>query len=148
MRCRSALGARGLLRARHGPCKHHIKQVHPGVPRYIMLYYARLCYVMLYYCIVSHLYIHIYIYVIMKTVGFHNFNLRFFNSRVSNPNKFIVDVFLTRCRISMCQGLGPNKNDETSEIDRTSWCTTFECVRVSVCVCVCESDRQGLTMGM
>ena len=41
------------------------------------------------------------------TVGFHNFNLRIFNLRVSNPNKLIVDVFLTRCRISMCQGLGP-----------------------------------------
>ena len=27
------------------------------------------------------------------TVGFHNFNLRIFNLRVSNPNKFIVDVF-------------------------------------------------------
>ena len=36
------------------------------------------------------------------TVGFHNFNLRIFNLRVSNPNKLIVDVFLTRCRISMC----------------------------------------------
>ena len=36
------------------------------------------------------------------TVGFHNFNLRFFNLRVSNPNKLIVDVFLTGCRISMC----------------------------------------------
>ena len=43
------------------------------------------------------------------TVGFHNFNLRTFNLRVSNPNKLIVDVFLTRCRISMCQGLGPTK---------------------------------------
>ena len=42
-------------------------------------------------------------------VGFHNFNLRIFNLRVSNPNKLIVDVFLTRCRISMCQGLGPTK---------------------------------------
>ena len=42
-------------------------------------------------------------------VGFHNFNLRIFDLRVSNPNKFIVDVFLTRCRISMCQGLGPKK---------------------------------------
>ena len=41
------------------------------------------------------------------TVGFRNFNLRIFNSRVSNPNKLIVDDFLTRCRISMCQGLGP-----------------------------------------
>ena len=40
-------------------------------------------------------------------VGFHNFNLRCFNLRVSNPNKLIVDVFLTRCRISMCQSLGP-----------------------------------------
>ena len=30
------------------------------------------------------------------TVGFHNFNLRIFNLRVSNPNKLIVDVFLTR----------------------------------------------------
>ena len=52
------------------------------------------------------------------TVGFHKFNLRIFNLRVSNPNEFIVDVFLTRCRISMCQGLGP-KHDETSEVDRT-----------------------------
>ena len=40
-------------------------------------------------------------------VGFHNFNLRIFNLRVSNPNKLIVDAFLTRCRISMCQGLVP-----------------------------------------
>ena len=53
------------------------------------------------------------------TVGFHNFNLRIFNLRVSNPNKLIVDVCLTRCRISMCQGLGPNKHDEISEIDCT-----------------------------
>ena len=41
------------------------------------------------------------------TVGFHNLNLRTFDLRVSNPNKSIADVFLTRCRISMCQGLGP-----------------------------------------
>ena len=39
-------------------------------------------------------------------VGFHNFNLGIFNLRVSNPIKFTVDVCLTRCRISMCQGLG------------------------------------------
>ena len=52
------------------------------------------------------------------TVGFHNFNLRIFNLRVSNPSKLIVDVFLTRCRISMCQGLGQKKRDEISEIDR------------------------------
>ena len=31
-----------------------------------------------------------------------------------------MDVFLTRCRISMCQGLGPKKHDELSEIDRTA----------------------------
>ena len=54
------------------------------------------------------------------TVGFHNFNLRILNLRVSNPNKSIADVFLTRCRISMCQGLGPKKHDEISEIDRTA----------------------------
>ena len=54
------------------------------------------------------------------TVGFHNYNFRIFNLRVSIPNKFIVDFFLTRCRISMCQGLGPKKHDEISEIDR-SW---------------------------
>ena len=52
------------------------------------------------------------------TVGFHNFNLRIFNLRVSNPNKLIVDAFLTRCRISMCQGLGPKNHDDISEIDR------------------------------
>ena len=53
------------------------------------------------------------------TVGFHNFNLRNFNLRVSNPNKLIVYVFLTRCRISMRQGLGPKQHDENSETDRT-----------------------------
>ena len=48
-------------------------------------------------------YIYIYIYSCMcmysciylntsSTVGFHNFNLRIFNLRVSNPNKLIVDV--------------------------------------------------------
>ena len=54
------------------------------------------------------------------TVGFHNFNLRIFNLRVSNPNELTVDVFLTRCRISMCQGLGPKKHDEISETDRNT----------------------------
>ena len=49
--------------------------------------------------------------------GFHDFNLRISNLRVSNPNKLIVDVFLTRCRISMCQSLGPKKHDEIYEID-------------------------------
>ena len=57
-------------------------------------------------------------------VGFHNFNLRISNLRVSNPNKLIVDAFLTRCRISMCQGLGQKKHDEISEIDRGSQALT------------------------
>ena len=35
----------------------------------------------------------------------------------------MVDVFLTRCRISMCQGLGQKKHDEISEIDRTFFIT-------------------------
>ena len=60
----------------------------------------------------------LYCYNYTYTVGFHNFNLRIVNLRVSNQNKSIVDVFLTRCRISMCQGLGPKKHDEISEIDR------------------------------
>ena len=55
--------------------------------------------------------------IMISTPGFHNFNLRIFNLRVSNPNKFIVDAFLTRCRISMCQSLGPKKHDEISETD-------------------------------
>ena len=41
-----------------------------------------------------HLYMFIIIIIIIITVGFHNFNLRIFNLRVSNPNKFIVDVFV------------------------------------------------------
>ena len=68
------------------------------------------------------------------TVGFHNFNLRSFNLRVSNPNKLIVGVFLTRCQISICQGLGPKKHDEISEIDRMD---------VWVCVCVCSRSDLG-----
>ena len=39
----------------------------------------------------------------MHTVGFHNFNFRIYNLRVSNPNKSIVDVCLTRCRICIRQ---------------------------------------------
>ena len=77
-------------------------------------------YIHIYIYIYIHIHLHIYTFVISAivvttaahhhediiTVGFHNFNLRIFNLRVSNPNKLIVDVFLTRCRISMCQGLG------------------------------------------
>ena len=54
-----------------------------------------------------------------RTVGFHNFNLRIFNLRVSNQNKLIVDVFLTRCRISLFQGLGPKKHDDILKTDRS-----------------------------
>ena len=67
------------------------------------------------------------------TVGFHNFNLRIFNLRVSNPNKLIVDVFLTRCRISMCQDLGPKKHDEISEIDRRLFCKGLLCFNTMPC---------------
>ena len=69
----------------------------------------------------------------MHTVGFHNFNLRIFNLRVSNPNKLIVDVFFfTRCRISTCQGLGPKKHDEISEIDRTYFSGPLHASRVYI----------------
>ena len=74
-------------------------------------------YIYMHMCIYIYIYRHIYIYI--YTVGFHHFNLRIFNLRVPNPDKLIVDVFLTRCRISMCQGLCPKKHDENSEIDRT-----------------------------
>ena len=47
----------------------------------------------------------------LSTVGFHSFNLRIINLRVSNQNKLIVDTLLTRCRISMCQGFGTKKHD-------------------------------------
>ena len=62
----------------------------------------------------------IYHYLFNNTIGFHNVNLRIFKLRVSNPDKLIVDVFSTRCRISMCQGLGPKEHDEISEIDRNN----------------------------
>ena len=84
---------------------------------YIYIYiYIHIYTLYIYTCIPLSLSIYIYIYI--YTVGFHNFNLRIFNLRVSNPNKSIVDVFFTRCRISMCQGLGPTKHDEISEIGR------------------------------
>ena len=55
-------------------------------------------------------------------VGFHNFNPRIVNLRVSNPNKFIVDVFLlTRCRISMCQGLCPKNTKQFRKSTVYSW---------------------------
>ena len=80
-------------------------------------------------------------FALQCTVGFHNFNLRIFNLRVSNPNNFIMDVLLTRCRISMCQSLGPRKHYEISEIDRSS-----DSVAPAVRGCICrfrgDSTRQ------
>ena len=72
-------------------------------------------------------------YVVLRciTLGFHNFNLRNFNLRVSNPNKLIVDVCLTRCRISMCQSLGPKKHDEISEIDCIVRCVTLSYLKLT-----------------
>ena len=65
---------------------------------------------------------------------FHNFNLRIFNLRVSNPDKFIVDVFLTRCGISMCQSLGPKKHDEISEIG---------CISIIMIIMIVSSSSSG-----
>ena len=43
------------------------------------------------------------------TVGFHNFNLRIFNSRVSNPNNLIVDVFVDTMSDFNVPGFRPKK---------------------------------------
>ena len=43
------------------------------------------------------------------TVGFHNFNLRIFNLRVSNPDKLIVDLFDTMSDFNV-PGSGPKKS--------------------------------------
>ena len=44
------------------------------------------------------------------TVGFHNFNLRIFELRVSNPNKLSVDVFFDTMWDFNVPGSRPNKN--------------------------------------
>ena len=44
-----------------------------------------------------------------SAVGFHNFNLRIFNSRVSNPNKLIVDVFVDTMSDFNVPGSRPKK---------------------------------------
>ena len=46
---------------------------------------------------------------IARTVGFHNFNLRIFNLRVSNPNKSIVDVFVDTMSDFNVPGSRPKK---------------------------------------
>ena len=43
------------------------------------------------------------------TVGFHNFNLRIVNLRVSNPNKLIVDVFVDTMSDFNVPGSRPKK---------------------------------------
>ena len=67
------------------------------------------------------LYIYIYIYIYWlqhcetvlvldhPTVGFHNFNLRIFNVRVSNPTKLIVDVFFDTMSDFNVPGSRPKK---------------------------------------
>ena len=44
------------------------------------------------------------------TVAFHNFNLRNFNLRVSDPSKLIVDVFFDTMSDFNVPGSRPNKN--------------------------------------
>ena len=56
--------------------------------------------------------------MVRYTVGFHDFNLRIFNMRVSNPNKLIVDVFFDTMSDFNVPGSRPKKHDEISEIDR------------------------------
>ena len=45
----------------------------------------------------------------IDTVGFHNFNLRMFNLRVSNPYKLIVDVFFDTMSDFNVPGSRPKK---------------------------------------
>ena len=90
-----------------------------------------------------------------NTVGFHNFNLRNFNLRVSNPDKFIVDAFLTRCRISMCQGLGPKNTMKFRKSTVYSYCqasqelagsrreSSFFCSAVTLGSCSLRSGIKG-----
>ena len=60
------------------------------------------------------------IYYYSGTVGFHNYNLRIFNLKVSNPNKLIVDVFVDTMSDFNVPGSRPKKHDDISEIDRES----------------------------
>ena len=82
---------------------------------YLYLCVYTYIYIYIYIYIYVHIYVYMFIYVLrayayhirryvcihvmkykswlLNTVGFHNFNLRIFNSRVSNPNKLIVVVF-------------------------------------------------------
>ena len=45
-----------------------------------------------------------------RSVGVHNFNLRIFNLRVSNPNSLIVDVLFDTMSDLDVPGSRPNKN--------------------------------------
>ena len=107
---------------------------------YIYIYKHIYIYIYIYIYISLSLYIYIYIYIythdvpyplkaaealegvqgeqrpeeglggIFGAVGFHNFNLRIFNLRVSNPNKLIVDVFFDTMSHFNVPGSRPNKN--------------------------------------
>ena len=52
---------------------------------------------------------------------------------------------LTRCRISMCQGLGPQKHDEISEIDRGGMAPMSEWISESVSQWVSQSVSQSVS---
>ena len=86
---------------------------------YIYIYIC-IIYIYIYICFsVTVCFVHIYIYIHKHTVGFHNFNLRIFNLRVSNPNKLILDVFFDMMSDFNVPGSRPKqKHDEISEIDR------------------------------
>ena len=82
-------------------------------------------YVYIYIYIYTHVYLYIYIYIYTyictfthtytrtrthtRTVGFHDFNLRIFNLRVSNPNKLIVYVFFDTMSDFNVPGSRPKK---------------------------------------
>ena len=116
-----------LYHASHQPAE---LQGHGFLQRYIDTYidtYIYTLYVYIYIYIYIHIYIYIYTYIhswavdelqqSSLTVGFHNFNLRIFNLRVSNPNELIVVVFFDTMSDFNVPGSRPKKN-EISEIDR------------------------------
>ena len=67
-----------------------------------------------------------------NTASFHNFKSQNFKLRVSNPNKLIVDVFLTRCRISMCQGLGPKNTMKLRKSTVSIYPSIYSTVQYSI----------------
>ena len=60
------------------------------------------------------------------TVGFHHFNLRIFNSRVSNPKNKNVVYLSVLSRISNYQGLGRKNKHENLKTDRTKYASLHD----------------------